>query len=224
MKEAVVEQEVKTYFTDRFPQFSVSQQCEIRFGTRKGGIADVVLHQPVDGENGYFVAIAECKTRPLPVNRFFARAQLKSYLSATNTRYGLLAIGTDPRDWEFCENKSNNWFALIEQADFEAGIDNWKPVSVDSLTVSLQREQKTTRWWKQVALSLFVAFLISCASIVLLWQKPPPESVVYITRTGKKYHTYDCSFLEQYADRKFAILLDKAEKDYNPCGICNPKP
>ena len=29
MKEAVVEQEVKTYFTDRFSQFSVSQQCEV---------------------------------------------------------------------------------------------------------------------------------------------------------------------------------------------------
>ena len=225
MKEAVVEQEVKTYFTDRFPQFSVSQQCEIRFGSRKGGIADVVLHQPVDDENGYFVAIAECKKRPLPVNRFFARAQLKSYLSATNTRYGLLAIGTDPRDWEFCENKSNNWLASIDQNAFEAGIDNWEPVSVDSLNINLQREQKTTRLWKQVALALFIAFLISCTSIVLLWQKPLPEVVVYITRTGRKYHTYDCSFLKQYnIENKFAILLDKAEKDYDPCGICNPLP
>ena len=145
MKEAVVEQKVETYFRDRFPQFSVSPQCQVRFGTRKGGIADVVLHQPVGEENGYFVAIAECKKRPLPVNRFYARAQLKSYLSATHTRYGLLAIGTDPRDWEFCENKSNNWFASIEQDAFEAGIDNWKPVSVDSLNVSLQREQKAIR-------------------------------------------------------------------------------
>ena len=83
MKEAVVEQKVETYFRDRFPQFSVSPQCQVRFGTRKGGIADVVLHQPVGEENGYFVAIAECKKRPLPVNRFYARAQLKSYLSAT---------------------------------------------------------------------------------------------------------------------------------------------
>ena len=89
MKEAVVEQKVETYFRDRFPQFSVSPQfpqfsvspqCQVRFGTRKGGIADVVLHQPVGEEKGYFVAIAECKKRPLPVNRFYARAQLKSYL------------------------------------------------------------------------------------------------------------------------------------------------
>ena len=49
MKEAVVEQEVKTYFTDRFPEFSVSQQCEVQFGARHG-IADVVPHHPIGGE------------------------------------------------------------------------------------------------------------------------------------------------------------------------------
>ncbi len=41
-KEAMVEQKVKTYFTDRFPDFSTSQQCGVQFGTRHG-IADVVL-------------------------------------------------------------------------------------------------------------------------------------------------------------------------------------
>lgn len=51
MREAIVEQEVKTYFTDRFPRFSVSQQCEVHFGTRHG-IADVVLHQPIGDEKG----------------------------------------------------------------------------------------------------------------------------------------------------------------------------
>ena len=69
MKEAVVEQEVKTYFTDRFPQFSVSQQCEVQFGTRHG-IADVVLHQSINNEQGRFVAIAECKVSPLPILRY----------------------------------------------------------------------------------------------------------------------------------------------------------
>lgn len=97
MREAVVEQEVSRYFTDRFPQFSVSQQCEVQFGTRYG-IADVVLHQPIRNEKGRFVAIAECKRLPLPILRGQAKAQLKSYLSATNTRYGVLAVGTDPRN------------------------------------------------------------------------------------------------------------------------------
>ena len=161
--------------------------------------------------------------RPLPINRFYARAQLKSYLSATNTLYGLLAIGTDPEYWEFCENKSNNWFASIDQKTFEKGIENWKPVSAEALDVRLQRQQKDTRFWKRIALAFAFAFLISFASIFAVWRKPPPEPIVYITRTGVKYHTYDCAFLEKYAKGKFPILLDKAEKDYDPCGICNPE-
>ena len=69
MREAVVEQEVKTYFTDRFPQFSVSQQVGVQFGT-KHGIADVVLHQPIGEEKGQFIAIAEVKRWPLPILRY----------------------------------------------------------------------------------------------------------------------------------------------------------
>ena len=223
MREKVVQQEVKTYFTDRFPQFSVSQERGLQFGTRKGGIADVVLHQPTRNGDGYYVAIAECKKWPLPILRNQARAQLKSYLSATNTRYGLLAVGTDPGNWEYCENKNHNWIVSIDRDTFEKGIKNWKPVSVDSLNVSLQREQKAIRFWKKVAIALFVAFLISFGSVFLALRKPPPEPVVYITRTGKKYHTYDCNFLRKYnIEDKFAILQDKAEKDYEPCGICNP--
>ena len=58
-------------------------------------------------EEGNFVTIAEGKILPLPILRAQARAQLKSYMSATNTRYGILAVGTDPQYWEFCENIVN---------------------------------------------------------------------------------------------------------------------
>ena len=219
MTEAIVEQEVRRYFTDRFPQFSVSQQCEIQFGTRHG-IADVVLHQPIGDEKGRFVAIAECKRLPLPMLRHYARAQLKSYMSATNTRYGVLAVGTDPRNWEFCENKFSNWFTSINMETFERRVENWTPISPDASTVNLQRGQKSARWWRRVAFAFAFAFLISCVSVFLLWRKPSPEPVVYITRRGEKYHTHDCDFLRKYATEKFAILLDKAKKDYDPCGIC----
>lgn len=221
MTEAKVEQAVKNYFENQFQQFSTSQQCEVQFGV-KHGIADVVLHQPIRDEIGYFVAIAECKKLPLPILRAQARAQLKSYMSATNTRYGVLAVGTDPQHWEFCENKHNNWFASIDKETFERSVENWKPIPVEASEVNLQRVRKTARWWKRLALAFALAFLISCVSVFLLWRKPPPEPVVYITRTGEKYHTYDCEVLRKYATEKFAILLDKAEKDYDPCRICSP--
>ena len=220
MKEIVVEWEVSRYFANRFPQFSVSQQCDIYFGT-KGGIADVVLHQPIKDEKGYFVAIAECKKWPLPILRGKAKAQLKSYMSATNTRFGVLAIGTDPRNWEFCENKYNNWFAEIDRETFEKGIENWEPVSAAALAVDSQSGQGTSHWWQRIALTLGVLFVVTCSSLLMLWPEPP-EPIVYITRTGRKYHAYDCEFLEKYAKSKFAIYLDKAQEDYGPCGVCNP--
>ena len=187
----------------------------MQFGTRHG-ITDVVLHQPIGEEKGQFIAIAEVKKWLLPILRYRARAQLKSYLSATNTRFGVLAVGTDPRNWEFCENKYDNWFAEIDREAFEKGIQNWKPASPTVLNVDLQREQKSTRLWKKATLAFALAFLIVFISIFLVWRKPPPEPIVYITRTGVKYHTNDCNFLKQYAKEKFAILLDTAEKDYDP--------
>lgn len=80
---------------------------------------------------------------------------------------------------------------------------------------------KSLRRWKRIALAFAVFCVISFG--VLLWPKDV-EPIVYITRTGKKYHTYDCEFLEEYNVKdKFAIYLDEAEENYGPCGICYPR-
>lgn len=223
MNEVMVEREVRRYFTDRFPQFSVSQQCEVQFGTRHG-IAAVVLHQLIQNGVGSFIAIAECKVFPLPILRSRARAQLKSYMSATNTRYGVLAVGTDPRNWEFCENKYNNFFVEIDRESFERGIENWMPVSVASLDVSLQRAQKTTRSWKRIAFTFGILFILTFLSLLLLWIYPPErdhpsETIVYITNTGSKYHASNCKYL-RYS--KIPISLEKAKQKYEPCSVCSP--
>ena len=54
-------------------------------------------------------------------------------MSTANTRYGPLAVGTDPGNWEYCENKNHNRFVSIDGETFEKGVDNWKPVSVDAI-------------------------------------------------------------------------------------------
>ena len=45
------------------------------------------------------------------------------------------------------------------------------------------------------------------------------EQVVYITRTGSKFHRAGCRYL-----RRSSIKIDRsdAEKYYTPCSICNP--
>src|SRR3989337_1939147 len=45
-------------------------------------------------------------------------------------------------------------------------------------------------------------------------------TIVYITKTGTKYHRGSCQYLRQ---SKFEIELSKAkERGYTPCSVCRP--
>ncbi|HMG88832.1 MAG TPA: hypothetical protein VK589_02195 [Chryseolinea sp.] len=57
-----------------------------------------------------------------------------------------------------------------------------------------------------------------CASTFL--QAQDQKHVVYITRTGEKYHTSTCQYLRQ---SKIEIELAKAkERGYSACSVCKP--
>ena len=47
----------------------------------------------------------------------------------------------------------------------------------------------------------------------------PTETTVYITKTGKKYHRGNCSYLRK---SKIPISLSEARQGYGPCSKCNP--
>jgi len=46
-------------------------------------------------------------------------------------------------------------------------------------------------------------------------------TLVYVTRSGKKYHREQCRFLSK---TKIPMPLDEARRKYSPCSICNPPP
>lgn len=49
---------------------------------------------------------------------------------------------------------------------------------------------------------------------------PPSKIIVYISKSGKKYHTEKCRFVSSH---KTPISLEEAKKKgYTPCSICNP--
>lgn len=50
-------------------------------------------------------------------------------------------------------------------------------------------------------------------------QKGNGSSIVYVTKTGKKYHKDGCKSL---AKSKIPTPLKDAVKKYTPCSICNP--
>ena len=106
---------VVAYFDEsKFADFFVDVEREIQMGSTVRR-ADIVLRDA----RGGFIAVAECKR---PNEDVSGRLQLKSYLNATGTRFGLLATSTDRDQWAFCENKGGNQFRQISQSAFEAGV------------------------------------------------------------------------------------------------------
>lgn len=115
ISEIKVANAVATYFSEpKFAKFSVVRECEIQIGSVSCK-ADIVLR---DAE-GNFVAIAECK---LQDRTNYGPEQLKSFLCATDTMFGIFASGTDEDSWVFYENLRHNRFRQIEQSDFEKRV------------------------------------------------------------------------------------------------------
>ena len=113
--EKKVEEAVEAYFFAlNVKGFSPKTQHEIQMGSdnRK---PDVVL---VD-RDGSFAAIAECKGAGFTGDGI---DQLKSYLSATDTRFGIFANRTDPGQWQFYENRRRNRFDQIDHSEFKEQV------------------------------------------------------------------------------------------------------
>ena len=102
---------VVAYFAEsQFADFFVDVEREIQMGASVRR-ADIVLRDA----RGRFIAVAECKR---PSEDVSGRLQLKSYLNATGTQFGLLATSTDSNQWAFCENKGGNQFRQISRGCF----------------------------------------------------------------------------------------------------------
>jgi hypothetical protein len=50
-------------------------------------------------------------------------------------------------------------------------------------------------------------------------QPAPAPVLVYITRTGEKYHRGTCRYL---AKSKIEVTLVDAKRHYTPCSVCKP--
>ena len=173
MKHDQVRKVVETYFaTPPFQDKGISVEQLIQLGTHQE-IVDVVLH---DSNNSY-IAIVVCK-------QFWeveesAMSKLKGYLSATDTHFGVLAIGNDPGQWIFCENQRNNWFVEIQREAFESRISKWHPNTRDSATIrdlentihNLRREihqgQRDIRTWRSRAVALGIVLIVGCVVLLL---------------------------------------------------------
>ena len=162
---AAIVQAVIAYFNDpQFSVFFVETECPIQMGSASRR-ADIVLR---DGK-GNFIAIAECKSSG---GSDYGRSQLKSYLSASDTQFGLLAMSPNPDEWIFCERRGGNRFVEIKQAVFEARVlgESAKELTPESVEAG---KPQSVRIWRYVAGILGMGLLISI--ILLLMHSNTPE-------------------------------------------------
>jgi micrococcal nuclease len=71
---------------------------------------------------------------------------------------------------------------------------------------------------------LIVFGLVLAFSLELSARSPLPQSnaeaTVYVTRTGRKYHTASCRYLRKGATAM--KLRDAVKAGYAPCSVCKP--
>ncbi|MDE0397748.1 MAG: thermonuclease family protein [Candidatus Poribacteria bacterium] len=185
----------------------------IQFGANVGGFADVVLKA-----NDRFVAIAECKN---PWNfRESARAQLKSYLCATATLLGVLAIGKNPKDWVFCKNQGNYYFKEISKDDFETRVSTWVPRNSVQYQVDAARQwentarqiQKSIQKWQITSVVFAILFVIFSASFLVKVLEPRVSSANRFADKGNLYQVLriidgDTVEIEYEGDRTSVHLI-----------------
>ena len=143
--EAPIVEAVVNYFSKpQFRDFFIETEHEIQMGTDNRR-PDIVLLDKSEG----FVAIAECKQTGVVT---YGREQLKSYLCATDTQFGVFANSTNPNEWEFYENLRRNQFTHpLERFDFERKIATGRTIeSIREEKNKLDREiQKASDQYAQ---------------------------------------------------------------------------
>ena len=173
---------VKTYFQDNFNNFTINTECGIQFGAskcRKHGIADLVV---LKDAAGHWLVIVECKSEEVGYTEQ-GRGQLRSYLSATDTRFGILAACGNPDKWKHCENFRSNVFTEKDKSYFEKHVYDPPRANRADQTVINQLKiiiDQLKRKLKRVTIAFISALMIiAVVSIGFLILRPTQTDTNY---------------------------------------------
>jgi high-affinity K+ transport system ATPase subunit B len=61
--------------------------------------------------------------------------------------------------------------------------------------------------------------ITTLVSMLLLLSVAFASTTVYVTKTGSKYHTSSCRYLNK---SKIAMTLTEAKRAYEACSVCKP--
>lgn len=135
--EGIVVAAVKQYFSrPEFRRFTIETEYAVQMGSDNRR-ADVVL---IDSK-GNLAAIAECKREGVKGHGI---DQLKAYLAATATAWGMFANSENGNNWKFYQNLGKNQFREITRSEFE------KRVVKTEMNLLTRVSDLFTRFFKQL--------------------------------------------------------------------------
>ena len=167
-----VREAVTTFFTQ--DGFTVKNECDIQFGTRDG-TADVVVMTP----QGHWVAIVECKNGRIGKTKEGVK-QLKSYLSATDTRFGILAFSEKPHEWIYYENLRSNVVPERQQSYFNR-CKSESPTDDRKIQHILNQTQRNLKR-RTIALIAAVAIIVAIPIGLFIFQLTQKETNYKVRR------------------------------------------
>ena len=167
-----VRKAVITFFTQ--DEFTVKNELDIQFGTRYGTVDLVVMTS-----QGHWVAIVECKNGHIGKTREGVE-QLKSYLSATDTRFGILAFSDKPHEWIYYENLRSN--VIMERPHTYFNQNRKKPPTDDRKMQNILKQTQRNLKRRTIALIAAVAIIFAIPIGLFVFQLIQKETTYKVRR------------------------------------------
>ena len=194
LSEDKVESEVRTYLSKIISQtweYSLEQNYKIQIGSEKEPrIADFVLR----GRDGSFIAIVDTKYREFENVK---GTILNTLLSATDTKFGIIAHSVDRDQWKFVEKSGINIFNNLKRAVFEA----MAVAQVGKTSCPMKDEIFTKPDWEQHHNT---------------WKDLNAERIWRVTHVPKVFHT---DFPFKVGDEISDTEYEQACKNYLGCSV-----
>ena len=167
-----------------------------------------------------------------------ARALLQKNLIGTNVNAEelyLTLVEFPQSDWEFKKNRTNSEeknSEYSEQGNNQTGLLPEQDFGQNDAVIELEyklaiplaffkdwqitfRHAAVERAWLTGGNGVY-----SDRQDIGIYEQKTDEEIVYVTRTGIKYHADGCRYLKK---SKIPIPLEEARRTYGACKICRPK-
>jgi competence protein ComEC len=150
-------------------------------------------------------------------------ATSQAFLNKVKPKYAIIEVGTG-NSYGHPTAQTLSRLQSVGATIYRTDKDGTIIFTSDSHTITIDKKASTTKEQASPTTGKVTTGSVAAAVGGSITSKAPStgndNTIVYITDTGKKYHTAGCRTLKK---SKHAITLKEAKaRGYTPCGICHP--